>query len=142
MSKSAPREDDESGAAATPGWVPIVALLVGLGAIASTARPLLRQHFASKAKVAQAAVGAKPANAAGASAAAMEAQAAELGPMLERLRELQRGHQARHPLWYGRPTPEFVAEMKAAMEAANTPPPPPGAEGDPPAVGAPTAPLR
>lgn len=140
MSKSAERKDDDAGAVSTPGWVPIVALLVGLGAIASTARPLLRQHFAAKAKGAPAAVGSKAGNVVG--AAAIEAQAAELGPMLERLRELQRGHQARHPLWYGRPTPEFVAEMKAAMESANTPPPPPGADEASPAASAPNAPLR
>lgn len=151
MSKGAHRDDDAAAAVATPGWVPVVALLVGLGAIASTARPLLRQHFASRAKAAQAATAARagaqptpssPAAAAAAAAASMDARAAELGPVLERLRELQRRHQARHPLWYGRPTPEFVAEMRAAMEASNRPAPPAGAGEAPTAGSDSTGPLR
>jgi hypothetical protein len=129
MASSTPQAAAGAGAPAADAprdgpskWL-VGALVVvgGLGAIASAARPIIRQRV--KAKAAERAAAAARATAvaplgSAASLATMETQrAAAVAPLLARLRELQRGHQARHPLWYGRPTPDMVEEMRQALKA-------------------------
>jgi hypothetical protein len=104
-----------------------VIVIGGLGAVASAMRPILRQKYggsgptrAQKKTADSAAIGSPQSFAVGgvgvpaapsiSASLASGAESPQVAPLLARLRELQRWHQARHPLWYGRPTPELAAE--------------------------------
>lgn len=96
-----------------------VIVIGGLGAVASAMRPILRQKFGgnamTKAQRKAAETAAVASQQASVAALASGAESPQVAPLLERLRELQRWHQQRHPLWYGRPTPELVSDMGAML---------------------------
>jgi len=128
-----PAEEDVAVERAPSKWVVVAVIVVGgLGAIATAARPLLRQRYSASRGVVRTAEEAF-ATTDPVAAQAIADRRAEAAVLLERLRELQRAHQARHPLWYGRPTPELVGEIKEvlARKAAD------GAVEAPPAIASP-----
>ena len=112
-------------------WTALTLIFVGaLGAVASATRPLLRRRVAAAARAASesesairlAAAAAAPSGAHSAAAAAREAAVA---PLRVRLRDLQRAYAERHPLWFGRPTPEIIEEATAALATRSNLPMPP-----------------
>lgn len=97
----------------------ILMIVGGAGALASSVRPLLRTHFrrpagpAGSGKTRTAAAAVRAAQAVD-PAARME-MTGDVLKLLDRLRELQTSHRERHPLWYGQPTTEMIAQEQQRL---------------------------
>ena len=83
-----------------------------IGALGSAVRPLLRQRFAANAAAVTARQRSRPIT---------PETSAQLENVLGRLRHLQSLHQQRHPLWYGRPTDEMIAQAEKELAAQHAP---------------------
>jgi hypothetical protein len=116
------------------GWVIAGLVMLSAGAIASAVRPLIRSKFAAADAARRSAVAASRGEAhaaaavAGTAAAATPAPTADVAAKLARLQQLNAAHRARHPLWYGEPTPELVSAVRKVL--AETPSPIPAPDAD------------
>lgn len=123
-------DSPESGARVR--WTVYTLLFLGLAAAIGTAiRPLIRMRYGAPAGNAARRVATSPAASSQGGASSLSASIklapavvvpqgneAQVAELLARLRALQRDHQMRHPLWYGRPSPEFLQEMREMISAA------------------------
>lgn len=104
-------------------WIAAGMVIVGMvGAIGVGLRPIYRQHFATRAAAVQrSADAAKRVMAREAGHELPPAEAVRLAELLERLDVLQSRHRARHPLWYGEPTPDMLVPppLPAHVRLAN-----------------------